>query len=75
MSILRTLDVLFVDEIGQVPDEIVSVIEIVLRRVRDSQVFFDVLLIVSTMDHMKLQPVRGSPISSIFSCNHMLQYG
>ena len=59
MNILRNLDVLFIGEIGQVPAEISSVIEIILRRVRDVQVFLGGLFIVSKMDHMQLQPVRG----------------
>ena len=36
-----------------------SVIEIIIRRGRYSQVFLGVLFILSTMDHTKLQPVRG----------------
>ena len=61
MNILCTLYVLLIDEIVQVPDEILSVVEIILRRVRDIQVLIDGLLIVSTMDHTQLQHVRGRP--------------
>ena len=42
MNIFCTLDVLFIDEIGKVPAEILSVIGIFLRRVRDNQVFLGV---------------------------------
>ena len=61
MNILRTLDILFVDEIGQLPAELLSVIDIILRRIRDSQVVFGGVLIIGTMDHTQLQPVSGRP--------------
>ena len=58
INILRILDVLFIDEIGQVQAELLSVIDIVLRRIRDSQVVFGGLLLIATMDHTQLQPVK-----------------
>lgn len=61
MNILQTLDILFVDEIGQLPAELVSVIDIILRRIWDSQVVFGGVLIIGTMDHTQLQPVSGRP--------------
>lgn len=61
LNLLRSLDVLFIDEIGQLPAEVLSAIEITLRRVRDSKVFMGGVLIISTMDHTQLQPVQGKP--------------
>ena len=38
-NLLRMLDILFFDEIGQLSAEIFTEIEIILRRVRDSNTF------------------------------------
>ena len=56
-----TLDVLFVDEIGQVPADFISVIDIILRRLRDSNIFLGGLLIICTMDHTQIQPINARP--------------
>jgi hypothetical protein len=76
LNILRTLDILFIDEIGQVPAELLSVIDIILRRVRESQVVFGGVHIVGTMDHTQLQPVSGRPFllsSLIITCFKMVK--
>ena len=61
LNLLRMLDVLFFDEIGQLPAEIFAAIEIILRRVPDSNEFMGGVIIISTMDHTQLQPVAGRP--------------
>ena len=61
MNILRTLGILFIYEIGQVPNEVLSVIDIIIRRVRGSQVFLGGLLILITIYQMHLKLVRGRP--------------
>ena len=57
LNLLRMLDILFFDEIGQLPAEIFATIEIILRRVRDSNEFMGGVIIISTMDHTQLKPV------------------
>ena len=52
---LRTLDILFIDEFGQVSAEQLCTIDIILRKIRQSQTPFGGVLILYTMDHMQLQ--------------------
>ena len=75
-NVLKCLDVLFIDEIGQVPAELLSTIDIILRRVRNSQIVFGGVLIIGTMDHTQLQPVSGRPLllsSLIITCFVMVK--
>ena len=39
LNVLRSLNILFIDEIGQVSAELLSVLDIILRRIRDSNIF------------------------------------
>ena len=61
LNLLIVLDVLLFDEIGQLSAEDFAVIDIILRHVRESDVVFGGILILSTMDHTQLQPVVGRP--------------
>ena len=75
-NLLRMLDILFFDEIGQLPAEIFAAIEIILRRVRDSNEFMGGVIIISTMDHTQLQPVSGRPFilsSYVITCFKMVK--
>ena len=70
------LDILFFDEIGQLPAEIFAAIEIILRRVRDSNEFMGGVIIISTMDHTQLQPVSGRQFllsSYVITCFKMVK--
>ena len=58
---LRQLQVLCIDELGQVPSELLAVLDIILRRVRNSSTPFGGVLILSTMDPLQLHPVHGRP--------------
>ena len=52
MNLLTTLDVLFIDKIGQLSAEILSTIEIILQRIRNnSNTFMGGVIIISTLDH------------------------
>ena len=51
----------FSDEIGQLPTELLSVIEIMFCRVRSNSISMNEVLIISTMDHSQLHPVNGRP--------------
>ena len=76
LNIIQVLDILFIDEIGQVSAEILSVIDIILRRLRNSQNVFGGILIIGTMDHTQLQPVSGRPLllsSLIITCFTMVK--
>ena len=58
---LLILDVLFLDEIGQLPVEVLSTLDIILQRVRNTDIFMGGVIIISTMDHTQLQPINGIP--------------
>ena len=56
------MDILFVDEIGQLPAEALSAIEIILRRIcNNSNVLMAGVVIISTLDHTQLEPVKQRP--------------
>ena len=71
INLLRAMDILFIDEIGQLPAETLSTIEIILRRIRNhSNVFMGGIIIISTLDHTQLKPVNGRPFFTFKPCHH-----
>ena len=50
------------DEMGQISAETLSVLDIILRRIRSSTLFFGGVLIITTLDPKQLQPVVGRPV-------------
>ena len=58
---LLTVDVIFLDEAGQISSEIVAVIDIILRKLRKSQMPFGGVLVIGTLDHTQLQPINAIP--------------
>ena len=61
LSLLRYLDVLFIDECGQLSAELLSVLDILMRRLRDSSLFMGGVLVIGTLDQVQLRPIRGLP--------------
>ena len=70
LEYLRILDVLFFDEAGAASAEVWCIFDIVLRYIRNSSKPFGGLLIISTMDHLQLDPVLGRHplLSPLFTC-------
>ena len=71
LDLVRTLDIIFFDEMGQVSSEYLSTLDLILRKVRDSNIFFGGILVIFTMDHTQLQPVQGRPFLTscyVLSC-------
>jgi predicted GIY-YIG superfamily endonuclease len=60
-SLLRRLDVLFIDEFGQVSAELLATMDMIMRRVRNSSQFMGGILIIGTYDYLQLPPVEGRP--------------
>ena len=58
---LQTLDVLFIDELGQISAELLSILDMILRRVRNSAACMGGVLVMATMDAAQLPPVQGRP--------------
>ena len=58
---ILTIDVLFIDEMGQVSAQQMAIIEIILRYFRDSQIPFGGVLIIGTMGPTQIQPINQLP--------------
>ena len=71
LFILQTIDILFIDEIGQVSAQLLSVLDMIMRKVKDCDIFMGGVLMICTMDHKQLEPVNGKPFllsSHIVTC-------
>ena len=60
-ELLRSLDVLLLDELGQVSADYLSTIDIIFRFVKDNDQSFGGVFIVATFDWLQLAPVDGKP--------------
>ena len=58
---IRTMDVLIIDECGQLSAEQLSILDIILRKARSTDVPFGGVLILGTMDHTQLGAINGWP--------------
>ena len=75
IHVLRTLNILFVDRIGQLSAEILSVLDIKLRKIFDNNIVFGGILLIATIDHTQLHPVKGLPFilsSHTLACFKMI---
>ena len=76
LHMLLTMDSMFIDEAGQMSAEILSLIDMILRRLRKSPTPFGGVLVMGTMDHAQLAPVKGLPFllsSHIMTCFTMVR--
>ena len=58
---LLTVDVIFLDEAGQVSSEQLATIDTILRKGRNSQIPFAGVMFVCTMDPYQLGPINAKP--------------
>jgi hypothetical protein len=58
---LLTVEVIFLDEAGQLAAEILHAIDIILRTIRKSTALYGGVTIIATMDHTQLQPIKNTP--------------
>jgi hypothetical protein len=61
LFLLQIVDLLVIDELGQVYAKVLSVMGMILRRARKRSQFMGGVLLISTMDNMQLAPVDGRP--------------
>ena len=59
--ILLTVDVILVDECGQLSSEQWSLLDIILRQMRKSNMPFGGVLVLGTFDHMQIECINGLP--------------
>lgn len=73
---LLTMNVMFLDEAGQISAEQLAVFDIILRKLRKSLAPFGGVLLLGTMDHTQLQPIAALPFllfTSVLTCFTMVQ--
>ena len=51
LNVLKMVDVLFLDEVGQISCEMLSCLDMILRRVRNNNIFLGGILFICTLDH------------------------
>ena len=76
INILLTLEMLVIDEAGQVLAEMISALDIILRKLKDSNLFMVGVLNLGIMDHTQLPPIKGRPFlisSHVISWFQMIQ--
>ena len=61
LNVLKMVDVLCLDEVGQISSEMLSCLDIILRRIRNNNICLGGLLFICTLDHKQLQPIDGRP--------------
>ena len=61
LHILLTVDVLIIDECGQLSADQLSTLDIILRNLRNNSIPFGGVLIFGTMDHTQLGAIGGWP--------------
>lgn len=74
LQTLLTVDVLFIDESGQMAAEQLSVLNVMMMKLRRSSRPFGGVLVIQTMDPEQLDPVNGLPllVSSLILTNFIL---
>ena len=59
--ILLTMDMLLLDECGQLSAQQFATLDIILRNLRDTPLPFGGVLLIGTLDHAQLGPISGLP--------------
>ena len=75
LAIVLKLDFLFFDEVGQLSSEMLNVLDIIFRRIRETNILLGGVVIIGTIDHTQLQPVNGRPFltsSHVITCFKMV---
>ena len=76
LDFVRTVNVMLCDEMGQVSAEFLATFDIILRRIRNNNIFCGGVLIICTMDHTQIQPIDGRPFLTsihIIPCFKMVE--
>jgi hypothetical protein len=56
---LLRVDVLIIDELGQISSKLLAVIDRLMRRIRHSNLFMGGVLVIVTMDGKQMKPITG----------------
>ena len=58
---VKSLHIIFADELGQLSAEDITVFDYILRQVRCSNLFMGGILLIGSLDHKQIQPIDGRP--------------
>ncbi len=72
LMLLRSLDIIFFDEISQTSAEDIAVLDIVLRYVRSTEAYMGGILLIGAMDIEQLGCINGTPF--LMSANIVTSY-
>ena len=61
-NMLRVLDVLFMDELALNSMEMQGILDIILRRIRESDLYMGGVHVQFTLDHLQTKPVKQRPL-------------
>ena len=67
MDFTRSVNIIFFDEMGKVSAEHLSMFDIIIRKIRNSNMHMGGSLIILSMDHVQIQPLRSHPF--LTSCD------
>jgi hypothetical protein len=62
LNFLRRLHIIAIEELGMLSSEMVSIIDLILRKVRENNCPFGNTLIIASGDPWQLQPISGRPV-------------
>ena len=77
INVLRQLDVLFIDEAGILSAELLSIIDIILRRIRQNNLPWGGVLLMVSLDNCQFGTITGKPFlvsSLILTCFQMVKF-
>ena len=75
LGFLRSLNILFFDEMRQASALLLSTLDVILRKVRHNNIFMGGVLLIFSTDHTQIQPIGGRPFLTsynIVSCFKMV---
>lgn len=59
LDFICTLQILFVDEMGQMDDGMLAILDIIFRKLKKSNIYMGGVLLIFTMDHLQIKPING----------------
>ena len=62
----KTINVIFIDKDGQLSEELLSVIHIILRKFCGRNIAFCGVLIIYTMENYQISPIRVNPYLTLY---------
>ena len=75
LDFLCSMQILFIDEMGQMDDTMLAILDIILRKVKKSNIYMGGVLLIFTMDHLQIKPINGRPFltsANIIPCFKMV---